>query len=67
MQYYKRFVGLDTTKGLMDRHFPVGLLNIPIVVFYIRYDAEITKQDRIVEIDLDKEDCDKFNVDDDPN
>lgn len=54
MQLYKVLSGLSTTNALRDRLTPPGLINIPLVVFYIRYDSDITKHDRIVELVLDE-------------
>lgn len=53
MQLYKVLSGLATTNALRDTMTPPGLINVPLVVFYIRYDSEITRQDRIVELILD--------------
>lgn len=53
MQLYKVLSGLSTTNALRDKLTPPGLINVPLVVFYIRYDSEITRQDRIVELILD--------------
>jgi len=33
----------------------VGLLNVPLVVFYIRYSAAITEEDKVIQIDLDND------------
>ena len=53
LQLYRTLSGLATTNSLRDRITSPGLINIPLVVFYIRYDSEITRQDRIVELILD--------------
>ena len=37
IHFYRELSGLDTTKALRDRLLPPGLINIPLVVFYIRY------------------------------
>jgi hypothetical protein len=50
VQYYRTIAGLDTSNALRDKHTQPGLINIPVIVFYIRYDALITRQDEIVEI-----------------
>ena len=54
IQMYKVIEGLNTTNALRDRHEKPGLINIPIVVFYIRYENNISKLDKIVQIELDK-------------
>lgn len=53
LQMYRTLSGLSTTNALRDRLTSPGLINIPLVVFYIRYDSVITQQDRIVELILD--------------
>ena len=55
VQYYRTIAGLDTSNALRDKHTQPGLINIPVIVFYIRYDALITRQDEIVEILRDNE------------
>jgi len=32
-----------------------GLINAPLIVFYIRYDSDITRKDKIVRLELDLE------------
>jgi hypothetical protein len=48
IQFYRELSGLDTTKALRDTFIPPALINMPLIVFYIRYDANITKEDKIV-------------------
>ena len=55
VQYYRTIAGLDTSNALRDKHTQPGLINIPVIVFYIRYDALITRQDSIIEILRDDE------------
>jgi hypothetical protein len=41
--------------SLLDKQTPAGLLNIPLVVFYVRYSEEITKRDKIVLVELEND------------
>ena len=53
IQFYRSHAGLDTSNALRDKHTIPGLINIPIIVFYIRYDSLITGYDQIVQVELD--------------
>jgi hypothetical protein len=52
ISYYRVYEGSDTMNTQKDRLMKPGLLNQPFVIFYIRYSNEITKEDKIVEIEL---------------
>ena len=47
---YKNFVGAEGGLTQKDRFSPPGLLNADGVVFYMRWDVNITRLDRIVEV-----------------
>lgn len=53
LQYYAVLQEGNTSNSLKDKLTEPGLINIPIVVFYIRYDSRITKDDKVVRIALD--------------
>ena len=53
VQFYRTVAGLDTSKSLRDKPTQPGLINIPIIVFYIRYDSLVTRLDQIVQLELD--------------
>jgi hypothetical protein len=53
--YYRVLQGSDTGNATVDQLTGAGLLNIPIVVFYIRYSAEITKEDKVVILTLNED------------
>jgi len=53
IDFYKVYEQSDTSNILKDKLHKPGLINQPLVVFYIRYSVEITKEDRIIEIQLD--------------
>ena len=50
--FYKRLIDSETDNSLRDRLTEVGLINVPLVVFYVRYSTEINEDDKIVEIAL---------------
>lgn len=53
---YRTIEGADRLIATRDRSAGgAGLLNIPLVVFYLRYDAEIKNYDKIITIDTDIE------------
>jgi hypothetical protein len=53
--HYKVVRGIDASNALADEAKEPGLLNAPLVVFYIRYSEEITQEDKVVELVLDNE------------
>jgi hypothetical protein len=52
IKFYRVYKESDAANVEKDQLRKPGLINQPFVVFYVRYDAEITKQDKIVEIEL---------------
>jgi hypothetical protein len=44
-----------STQALSDKLYATGLHNIPLVVFYTRYTEDITEDDKIIELVLNKE------------
>lgn len=50
-------VPLDTEKSraLQDRLSEAGLINVPLVIFYIRYSSGLTTDDRIILVNLDND------------
>ena len=52
LAFYKIYEGSDSMNIQKDKLQKPGLLNQPFVVFYIRYSADITQEDKIIEIDL---------------
>lgn len=52
---YRVLEDSDTDNALRDQLQAPGLINIPIIVFYIRYDSNITNADKIVRLVLDDE------------
>jgi hypothetical protein len=55
IQFYRVLQGAETENSLRDDLITPGLINVPVVVFYTRYDVLITEEDKIVEIKLDLE------------
>ena len=55
VQYYSITIGRDVSQATREKLSIPGLINVPFVVFYIRYDVPITKQDKIVKVALDLE------------
>jgi hypothetical protein len=55
LQLYRTFVLGDKQGALKAQLLDLGLINIPIVVFYTRYDSNITTDDKIVTLELDNE------------
>lgn len=53
--FYKTLEDSDQDNALLNKHIEPGLINVPLVVFYVRYSANITKDDQIVELVLDSE------------
>jgi len=51
VQVYSGIVGANTAETV----FPGGLMNVPLMVFYTRSSVVITKEDKIVQIQLDNE------------
>ena len=52
IEFYRTVESSDTQNIRRDRLTDAGLLNHPLVVFYIKYDAEITKDDKIIQLIL---------------
>ena len=52
INFYRTYEGSDAANASKDKLQKPGLINQPFVVFYIRYSAGITKEDKIVEIEL---------------
>jgi hypothetical protein len=48
IQFYRTLEDSDVDNSVSNTLRPPGLINHPIVVFYIRYDAEITVEDKII-------------------
>jgi hypothetical protein len=55
IQYYCIVVGRDVSNVGRERLTEPGLINVPLVVFYIRYDVPVTTQDKIIRVSLDLE------------
>jgi hypothetical protein len=53
--FYRVLEESDPSNALQNSQESPGLLSKKVVVFYIRYDAEITDDDRLIEIDLSDE------------
>jgi len=52
IQFYRVYKESDASNVEKDKLRKPGLINQPFVVFYVRYDAEITQQDKVVELEL---------------
>ena len=52
IEFYKILKDSDTDNALKDTLKEPGLINLPLVVFYTRYDSEITQEDKIVTLEL---------------
>lgn len=52
IEFYRMISDSDTDNALRDKLRPPGLINQPLVVFYTKYDADITRDDKIVELNL---------------
>ena len=52
ISYYRTNLDGDKNRALQDRLTAAGLINVPLVVFYIRYSNTLTPDDRIVLINL---------------
>ena len=51
--FYRILQDSNTDNSLKEKLREQGLINVPIIVFYIRYSALITKEDRVVRLELD--------------
>lgn len=51
--YYRAPLDAEKNRALQDRLTEAGLINVPLVVFYIRYSDALTIDDRIVLVNLD--------------
>jgi hypothetical protein len=52
VEYYRVQEDSDVDNALRDKLSPAGLINVALVVFYIRYSVDITTDDKIVEVEL---------------
>jgi hypothetical protein len=52
IQFYRVYKESDASNIDKNNLRKPGLINQPFVVFYVRYDAEITKEDKLVELEL---------------
>lgn len=52
IQFYRVLEDSDVDNATKNRLRELGLINVPLVVFYIRYDSRITRHDKIVRIEL---------------
>ncbi|MHA2063338.1 MAG: hypothetical protein ACXABY_03035 [Candidatus Thorarchaeota archaeon] len=52
---YKILVRSDVGKSLNEELIGPGLMNIPVMIFYLRSSVDITLEDRVVEVELDSE------------
>lgn len=52
LQIYRTLANSTTDSTMQNKLRELGLINIPLVVFYIRYDSQITRHDKIVRIEL---------------
>lgn len=52
IKFYRVYKESDASNVVKDKLRKPGLINQPFVVFYVRYDAEITKEDKIVQLEL---------------
>lgn len=52
VKLYRTVQGADSSNTTLDVLTPAGLINIPLVVFYLRYSNEITKEDKIITLTL---------------
>jgi hypothetical protein len=52
IQFYRILQDSDKQNALKDIQNEPGLINLPLVVFYCRYDSQITKDDKIVTLEL---------------
>lgn len=50
--FYRTLESSDTANSVSNKLQEVGLINTPIVVFYTRYDVDITNDDKMVELEL---------------
>jgi hypothetical protein len=53
LQFYRVLEDSDVDNALRDKLREPGLINVPLIVFYIRYDSNITRYDKIVQLVLD--------------
>ena len=53
--FYRVLTASEDSNTMRDTLEAVGLLNVPLVVFYIRYSAAITEEDKVIQIDLDND------------
>lgn len=52
IEFYRTLEDSDIDNATKDKLRPPGLINNPLVVFYTKYDADITLDDKIVQINL---------------
>jgi hypothetical protein len=53
LDLYRTLEDSDVDNVLKNNLQGPGLINVPLVVFYIRYDSDITRDDKIIELVLD--------------
>lgn len=52
ISYYKTLEQSDSVNALKNKLIELGLLNTKIVVYYLRYSLDLTKEDKIIELQL---------------
>lgn len=52
IEFYRVPINLDRSNAILDKLVEPGLINKPLVVFYTRYDSTITKEDKMVRLEL---------------
>lgn len=55
IRLYKTMGGSAIARNISEKIIQPGLINIPLVVFYVRYSDTITREDKIVTLLLDEE------------
>jgi hypothetical protein len=55
LQFYCHIAGRDVTNAMRETLARPGLIDVPIVIFYIRYESLITKDDRVVRLVLEND------------
>lgn len=53
--FYRWEPGYDTSQALSDSNIIPGNINVPLRTFYIDYQGDLTLQDRVIELMLDKD------------
>lgn len=55
IDFYVMEAGYDTSMTLREESIKPGNLAIPLKIFFIRYDEQLTEDDKVVELELDTE------------